>query len=376
MTRTRPRPPLRVLFVFAWLVVGGEETEVRLLARRLDSERFTLDVLACQRRDGMPDLTERQLRDLGVDVDTAPYALSFAATADYLAERFQSYDVVVSCQAPSDVYAALERMKAPPPLIEHGGLVSEARGPKHLTTRYVGVCRTIREAAAEAMETRAEHALEIPSMVDLTEFDDRQRERVRGEWGIEDDRPVIGWVGRLDRKKRVEDFLSAAALLRRGWGEVRFVVVGGPDAFMPEYAEELHARADALGLGGAVLFTGDRGDVPRLLSGLDVLVWLSEGEGMPHVIAEAGAARLAVVATADNGTVEQIVDGRSGIFVPSRDPAAVARALQRLIVDRSLGRRLGEELRRTVEREYSCEVVVPKWEALFDEVASSTVVRV
>ncbi len=373
---TRTRPPLRVLFVFGWLVVGGEETEVRLLAKRLDWERFTLDVVACQRRDGMPDLTERQLRDLGVDVDTAPYALSFAATADYLAERFLSYDVVVSCQTPSDVYAALERMKAPPPLIEHGGLVSETRGPKHLTTRYVGVCRTIREAAAEAMENRAEHALEIPSMVDLTEFDHQQRERVRREWGVEDDRPVIGWVGRLDRKKRVEDFLSAAALVRHGLREARFVVIGGPDAFMPEYAAELHARADALGLGGAVLFTGDQGDVPRLLSGLDVLVWLSEGEGMPHVIAEAGAARLAVVATADNGTVEQIVDGRSGIFVPSRDPAAVARALQRLIADRGLGRRLGEELRRTVEREYSCEVVVPKWEALFDEVAASTVVRV
>ena len=38
-------PPVRILFVFAWLVVGGEETEVRLLARNLDRSRYKLDVV-------------------------------------------------------------------------------------------------------------------------------------------------------------------------------------------------------------------------------------------------------------------------------------------------------------------------------------------
>ena len=56
------RGPRRVLFVFAWLVVGGEETEVRLLARLLDPARYRLEVLACHRRPGMPDQTEQQLR--------------------------------------------------------------------------------------------------------------------------------------------------------------------------------------------------------------------------------------------------------------------------------------------------------------------------
>ncbi|MFN2521105.1 MAG: glycosyltransferase family 4 protein [Candidatus Limnocylindria bacterium] len=357
--------------MFGWLVVGGEETEVRLLAKHLDRERFALEVVACQRREGMPDLTERKLRELGVPVDTAPYSLSFAATVDHLARRFAACDVVVSCQAPPDVYAALERMTSPPPLIEHGGLVSEARGPKHLTTRYVGVCRTIRDVAAQAMamEGRAAHALEIPSMVDLSEFDAAQRASVRRELAIEPNQPAIGWVGRLDRKKRVEDFLAAAALVLRECPGARFVIIGGPDAFMPEYAEELRVIADALGLARSVVFMGDREDVPRLLAGLDILAWLSEGEGMPHVIAEAGAARLPVVATADNGTVEQIVDGRSGIFVPPRDPAATARALRRLVGDRALARHLGAELRHSVETEFSCDAVIPRWEALLAEVA-------
>ena len=62
--------------------------------------------------------------------------------------------------------------------------------------------------------------------------------------------PLIGWAGRLDRKKRVEDFIEAAALLGRSRAETRFLVIGGPDAFMPEYERELRSRATALRLAG------------------------------------------------------------------------------------------------------------------------------
>src|SRR5206468_334404 len=92
--------------------------------------------------------------------------------------------------------------------------------------------------------------------------------------------------------------------------QARFVLIGGPDAFFPEYRERLMAEATAR-LGERVIFTGDRKDVPRLLSGLDLLVWLSEGEGMPHVIAEAAAACLPVIATRDGGSPEMIADGVS-----------------------------------------------------------------
>jgi len=361
----------RVLFVFSWLVVGGEETEVRHLARHLDRSRFQLEVVACMRRDGMPDLTHRQLERLGVPVDRTPYDLSFEATIDYLAGRLREVDLVVACQAVPDVVPALELLEAPPPLIEHGGLVSEATaGPKHLTARYVGVCAAIRDAAAGVMPGREQHAVEIPSMVDLAEFRRSSRPHVRTALGLPPSGALIGWVGRLDRKKRVEDFLRAARIVLESRPADRFLVVGGPDAFMPEYEHELKALASALGLDGSVSFLGDRADVPDLLCALDVFVWLSRSEGMPHVIAEAGAAALPVVATRDNGTEQQLQHGKSGLHVPHRDPAAVAEAVSRLLADGRLRQRLGRVLRQKVEREYSVEVVVPRWERLFDEILS------
>jgi glycosyltransferase involved in cell wall biosynthesis len=359
----------RILFVFGWLVVGGEETEVRHLARHLDRSRYRLEVVACQRREGMSELTHRQLESLGVAVDRRPYRLSFENTVEYLAARFREVDLVVACQAVPDAVPALELLDRPPPLIEHGGLVSEATaGSKHLTARYVGVCRAIRDAAASVMLGRDQHALEIPSMVDLREFSRSHRLPARAALGLDEKVPAIGWVGRLDRKKRVEDFLRGASIVRRSRPDARFLVIGGADAFMPDYELELHALASECGLDGSVNFLGDRQDVPRLLSALDVFVWLSRGEGMPHVIAEAGAARLPVVATRDNGSEQQLHHGVSGLHVPHADPTAMAAAVGRLLEHDALRRRLGAALRRRVERRYSVAVVVPQWERLFEEV--------
>lgn len=361
--------PIRILFVFAWLVVGGEETEVRLLARALDRRRYRLDVVACFRKPGMPDQSHRQLEALGVDVDTAAYDLSFEDTVGYLANKIPAYDIVVSCQNVADIYPALEKLAWRPPLIEHGGLVSEAlAGPKHFTSRYVGVCRSIRDAAASKMVGRERDAVEIPSMVDLSEFNPNDRARMRSRLGLPEDVLLVGWAGRLDAKKRIEDFIEAAAIVHARMPHLRFVVIGGPDAFMPDYADTLRRLAAARGVAGAVAFLGDRDDVPALLSATDVFVWLSRGEGMPHVISEAGAAGLPVIATADNGSMQQIDHDVSGLFVPHESPADVAAAIERLAGDPALRVRLGEGLRRKVRATYAAEIVVPQWRALFDEV--------
>ncbi|WP_244481250.1 glycosyltransferase family 4 protein [Rhizobium sp. Leaf371] len=367
-------PPIRILFVFAWLVVGGEETEVRLLTQALDPARYRIDVVACFRKPGMPEQTHEQLKALGVSVDTAPYAMSFEDTVSYLAGKVPGYDVVVSCQNVADIYPALERLNLCPPLIEHGGLVSEAlAGPKHLTARYVGVCRSIRDAAASRMPGRERDAIEIPSMVDLSAFDPSRRAAMRAELGLTDRHILIGWVGRLDPKKNVGQVIEAAALLKAENPDLRFVIVGGPDAFMPDYAADLRQRAAALSLSDAMQFLGDRKDIPDLLQAFDIFVWLSRGEGMPHVIAEAGAAGLPVISTPDNGALQQIEDGTTGLIVPYDDPASVTAAARRLIADPALRKSLGDALRKKVERLYAVEAVVPQWEHLLETVVAARV---
>jgi glycosyltransferase involved in cell wall biosynthesis len=327
-------------------------------------------VLSTYRKENMTEQTEQVLREMGVPVDTACYALPHEAKAEYIARQIEreAYDAVVCCQGCRLLYDVFDRLERRPALIEHGGLVSEVfHTPKHYTTAYVGVCRDIRDAAASVMEN-PENAVEIPSVVDLTEFSRLHRAGARRQMGVRGDEPLVGWVGRLDPKKRVEDFVEAAGIIGRQRADARFVVIGGIDAFFPEYCDRLVERVAELGLTDRFLFMGDRPDVPRLLSGLDVFCWLSRGEGMPHVIAEAGAARLPVVATRDGGTPQQIRDGVSGIFVPHEDPSAVAREVLRLIEQPELRARLGAALREKVVAEYSIEAVLPQWQALLERV--------
>ena len=366
----------RILWVFSWLVVGGEETELRLLARYLDPSKFQIEVVACFRSHGMTDQTHRQLEEMGIPVDCTPYDLTFEDTCKFLSLRLCDADIIVTSQNVPDVFPALQRMEARgerlPPLVEHGGLVEEARGPKRFTSRYLGVCESIRQEAARLMPGREHHALMLPSMVDLDEFSSAHRTSVRWEFGWDDTHFVAGWVGRLDRKKRVEDFLRAAALVAKVRPQARFVVVGGPDAFMPEYERELHSLAHELGLSEVMRFTGDRSDVPRLLSGMDALCWLARGEGMPHIIGEAGAARLPVIATRDNGSLEQIEDGATGLFVEHESPEEVAARLIELADNPALRARLGGALREKVERFYSAQAVSKQWECLFEEVLADS----
>ncbi len=364
--------PLHVLFVFAWLVVGGEETEVRLLARNLNPRRYRLSVLSTFRKPNMPSQTHEQLEALGVPVDSCCYDMPPEEHPPHIARfiREKRPDIVIACQWVRPIYPAYDLLDDRPPLVEHGGLVSEAfHNPKHYTSAYVGVCREIRDAGASVMPC-PDDAYEIPSMVDLSEFREGDRESARAEFGLTPEETLIGWVGRLDPKKHVQDFVEACALAARERPQARFMVIGGPDAFHPEYAEGLRRQAAECGLEGRLIFTGDRKDVARLLAGLDIFVWLSRGEGMPHVIAEAGAAGLPVIATRDGGTPQQITDGVSGLFVPHENPPEVAKAMILLADDPGLRAQLGGALRDHVVRNYSAEAVIPQWEALFTKLAA------
>ena len=80
-----------MLFVFAWLVVGGEETEVRRLAKHLDAARYRLDVSpASNGRDARKTHSNGGPRDYGRS-DTVP--VSFEDTVDYFIRRLPTYDM-------------------------------------------------------------------------------------------------------------------------------------------------------------------------------------------------------------------------------------------------------------------------------------------
>ncbi len=128
---------------------------------------------------------------------------------------------------------------------------------------------------------------------------------------------------------------------------------------------ELENFAAEQGLKHAIIFAGVRHDVPRLLQAMDVFALSSLSEGMPITVLEAMCAALPVVATNVGANPELIMEGETGFLVAARDDETMAERLARLFVDRGLMRKFGAAGRRRVERDYSLETMLRRYEELY-----------
>ena len=194
-----------------------------------------------------------------------------------------------------------------------------------LASATICVSETERAAGLAAHTCRAERTVVIPNAVDVGAA---PRAAHAG------DPPVIVTVGRLAAPKDPLTLLRALAVVAPS----RFTaLIVGEGPARPEVEAEIRA----LGLAHAVELAGERRDVPALLASGDVFVLSSRSEGAPISILEAMAAGLPVVASDVGGVGELVVDGETGLLVPPADPARLADALERLLGDSALRRRLG-----------------------------------
>lgn len=168
----------------------------------------------------------------------------------------------------------------------------------------------------------------LPLGFDLATFAGTQRHQgvFRQQWGIVEDAPLIGIIGRLLPVKNHTLFLDMAALLRQQFPHARFVIVGDGDE-----RANLEHKVSELGLSDAVIFTGWQQQVETVTSDLDVLVISSHNEGTPVPIIEALAAGCPVVAT-DVGGIRDLLDGgQLGELVPSGNARLLCEAVTRTL---------------------------------------------
>jgi glycosyltransferase involved in cell wall biosynthesis len=166
-----------------------------------------------------------------------------------------------------------------------------------------------------------------------------------------DGTPVVVLVARMLREKGVHELVEAARRLASAGVDARFLLVGAPDPGNPAAVPEAQLRhwSDE----GVVDWLGHRTDVPEILAASHIVCLPSYREGLPKTLLEAMAAGRAIVATDVPGCREAVMDGENGVLVPPRQPAALAQALERLIRDPALRRRLGAAGRARAEREFS-----------------------
>ncbi|HEX4629056.1 MAG TPA: glycosyltransferase family 4 protein, partial [Gemmatimonadales bacterium] len=181
-------------------------------------------------------------------------------------------------------------------------------------------------------------------------------------------------VARLDPHKGVDSVIEALPTVVARFPAVHYAVAGsGADR------ERLEKLAHKNGVADRVRFLGgvSERDLPALYNLASVYVGVSRiserigVEGFGISLVEASACGLPVVAGNSGGIPDAVRDGETGYLVPPEDPAALADALCRLLVDPEGARRVGAAGRRAVETYYNWDRVVRDLRAIEAEVIQS-----
>lgn len=188
--------------------------------------------------------------------------------------------------------------------------------------------------------------------------DGPRRMRLR-EWGVPEDRTVVGMVACFKPQKSPVDFIDVAAEVVGKNPAVHFVMAGDG-----ELRGEVEARIRERGLGEHVTLVGWQRDMPEVYRNLDVFVLTSLWEGQPCVFAEAMASGLPIVATRADGAREAITEGVTGFVCELRDVGQIADRVLRLAADPELRRTMGQRGRERVG-EFDIDVSVARLEAAY-----------
>lgn len=178
--------------------------------------------------------------------------------------------------------------------------------------------------------------------------------QVRNQWGIAQDRVLIGMVARLDPMKDHITFLQAAARLLKQRDDIWFVCVGNGEA---GYKQGLMQWVVDLGIGEHVIWAGSRRDITAVYNSFDIAVLASKTEGFPNVVGEAMACGIPCVAT-DVGDASVIV-GSSKQVVPAQDPEALAEAIVWILnLSDDERKQVGENGRLRIIENFSLQTMV------------------
>lgn len=247
------------------------------------------------------------------------------------------------------------------------------RGVGTLTYRYlVGFynrCDFVTAPTGVALDLLKRRGLRVPARaisngVDLCRFRPGGRDDAwRRALGLPADRPIVLYMGRLSREKRVAVLLDAMARV----GARAHLVVGGSGPAR----DELETRAYALGITGSVTFAGHVPDerLVSLYQLADVFAMPSVAELQSLVTLEAMAVGLPVVAANAAALPELVRDGANGYLFAPDDSDALAERLSRLVDDAWLRQAMGEEARATAAR-HDRRLVVHEWQRLYASVAA------
>ncbi len=191
----------------------------------------------------------------------------------------------------------------------------------------------------------------IPTGINLEKF--RHGKDIRRSLGLNENDLVVVYAGLIVPRKGIDIMLKAVRKL-----DVKLLLVGdGPKK------QEYVNMAERYSMDN-VKFLGWRKDIPDLLKSADLLLLPSRGEGLPGIVMEAMASRLAVASSDAGCTADLIEDGENGFLCDVDDAECFAEKISILAEDDDLCRKLGEKGYAKI-KEFSWDKLISKYAGMY-----------
>ena len=357
----------RLLEVLGYSRIGGAAESVVELAAAFARDGIDVTVAAPDEPGFGGRVRRAGGRFVPVAMASRRDAASFARLFRLM--RRERFDVVHTHCRNADLHGGLAARATATPLVVHlRGLLVDGGGAlsnglvdrlhrallRRLPRRIVAISEAVRSRALAVLGVAPERVVTVRNGVEIGRFREPARDAaaVRAEFGIPAGAPLLLVIGALGRCKGQDLLIDAIATTRSA---PHALIVGDGDADGDERAE-LEARAARRGVSARVRCVGRRDDVCDLLHAADLFVHAARWEGFGRVVAEAMAAARPIVATRVGGVAEIVADGVTGRLVDPERADLLAHAIDELLGDRTLARRLGEAAQRFAARELDAAV--------------------
>jgi len=222
------------------------------------------------------------------------------------------------------------------------------RRTNRVPDRIVCVAEAVKRVVVEKEGVEPSRIEVVNNGIDIQQAPSGKKEATRRELGLNDDHLVVGMVANYNRSvKGVGNFLDAIPSIVKEMPSARFLFVGGGDE-----GNSLRDKARSLGVEPYVVFSGFKKDIVPYYEIMDISVLTSFSEGLSMTLLESMAYGIPIVATRVGGNPEVVEEGVNGYLVPVKDPLALVDRIVKLLKDRELRRKMGEEGRLRAERNF------------------------
>ncbi|MEO1525537.1 MAG: glycosyltransferase family 4 protein [Planctomycetota bacterium] len=208
----------------------------------------------------------------------------------------------------------------------------------------------------------------IDNAIALDDYEiDLDQDKAKQELGVSSDAKLVAAVGRLSDEKGFDILIDAVTqLIERGHNIE--LAIAGEGAFR----EALQSQIEATGHTDRIRLLGFVKDPRTVYRATDCYALSSYREGLPNVVLEAMTMRIPVVSTRIAGMPDLVEDGVNGVMIDPGSKDQLSAAIERVLTESELARRLVEAGRQTIESRFDFAKRMAKIGAIYDSLIKST----